>query len=277
MRIDLHTHTTVSDGTDTPAELLAKAASIGLDVIAVTDHDTFDHLDSAVAAARVHGIEFLSGMEMSCEVDGASVHLLAYGMDPSDSALVAELERIRAGRGDRLPRILALLDQLGVPVTREEVLIQVGEAPSIGRPHIADALVQRGHVRDRQEAFERFLADGGPAYVGRYHPDVRTGIELIHAAGGVAVIAHPWGRSSQAVLSADVLTELVREHGLDGFEVDHGDHDETERAELRRLADRLGALGTGSSDHHGLGKPELPLGANLTHPDVYAELRRRLG
>lgn len=280
MRIDLHTHTAVSDGTDTPEELLAKAREVDLDVIAVTDHDTFDHLPAVRAAARREGLELLEGMEMSCAVDGHSVHLLAYGMDPADAPLSAELARIRKGRGLRLPRILAKLAELGVPVSEAEVLAKVGVAPAIGRPHIADAMVARGHVRDRSEAFELFLADGRPACIGRYNPDVRTGIDLVHAAGGLAVIAHPWGRTSAEVLTPELLASLVTEHGLDGFEVDHGDHGppgSPERVALGRLAAELGVLGTGSSDHHGLGKPELPLGCNLTAPEVYAELRRRLG
>lgn len=277
MLIDLHSHTTISDGTDTPAELFVKARGLGLDVLAVTDHDTFDHLPQVRAAARREGIELLEGMEMSCEYAGASVHLLAYGMDPDDSELGGELARIRDGRGDRLPRVLERLDALGVGVSREDVMRQVGEAPSIGRPHIADALVVAGHVADRQEAFDRFLAEGRPAYVGRYHPDLHTGIELIHAAGGLAVVAHPWGRASAEVLTEDVLAEMVTTHGLDGFEVDHADHDASQRVRLRALADRLDVLGTGSSDHHGLGKPTMPLACNTTSPEVYAELRRRLG
>ncbi|MDO5683574.1 MAG: PHP domain-containing protein [Propionibacteriaceae bacterium] len=277
MRIDLHSHTTVSDGTDSPDELLALAKAIGLDVLAVTDHDTFDHLPAVRAAAKREGIELVEGMELSCELAGKSVHLLAYGMDPHSDGLRMEMKRIRAGRSDRLPRMLERLTELGVPVTREEVLAQVGEAPSIGRPHIADALVLRGHVASRDEAFRRFLADDGPAYVPRYHPDVRTGIELIHDAGGVAVIAHPWGRSSRQVLTEEMLTQLVADHGLDGFEVDHEDHDADARRRLRALATELEALGTGSSDHHGAGKPTMQLGCNLTDPEVYARLRARIG
>jgi predicted metal-dependent phosphoesterase TrpH len=280
MRIDLHTHTTMSDGTDTPDELLAKARAIGLDVIAVTDHDTLDHLPVARAAARREGVELLEGLEMSCDLAGQSVHLLAYGMDPGHGPLTEELERSRAGRGERLPRILSRLENLGVPVSTAEVMAEVGEAPAIGRPHIADALVARGHVRDRAEAFDRFLADGRPAYVDRYEPDLRRGIDLIHAAGGLAVIAHPWGRGSSEVLTPEVLADLVAGSGLDGFEVDHGDHGppgSPQRTELAGLAAELGVLGTGSSDYHGLGKPDLPLGCNLTDPEVYAELRRRLG
>ena len=277
MRIDLHTHSNVSDGTDTPAELVVAARDAGLDVVALTDHDTFDGLDRAVAAGREHGVEVVRGLELSCSRQGQSVHLLAYGADPEASALAEEMVRVREGRTNRLRPVLDLLAGLGVPVSEEEVMAQVGSSPSVGRPHIADALVAAGWVSDRTEAFDRFLADGAPAHVGRYAIDVGHGIDLVHAAGGVAVIAHPWGRGREALLPADYLTELVERHGLDGVEVDHQDHDAEARAGLRALVDRLGVLGTGSSDYHGTGKTDHDLGVNTTRPEVYDELRKRLG
>jgi len=276
MRIDLHTHSNVSDGTDTPAELVVAAHEAGLDVVALTDHDTFDGLDRAVAAGREHGVEVVHGLELSCSRQGQSVHLLAYGADPEAAALAQEMVRVREGRSGRLRPVLDLLAGLGVPVTEEEVLAQVGSSPSVGRPHIADALVAAGWVQDRTEAFDRFLADGGPAHVGRYAIEVGHGIDLVHAAGGVAVIAHPWGRGRAELLPASFLTELVERHGLDGIEVDHQDHDAEARAELWALVDRLGVLGTGSSDYHGTGKTDHGLGVNTTRPEVYDELRKRL-
>lgn len=276
MRIDLHTHSNVSDGTDTPAELVAAAAAAGLDVVALTDHDTFDGLDRAVNAGRVHGVEVVRGMELSCARHGASVHLLAYGADPSSGGLATEMQRVREGRLGRLSGVLDKLAALGVPVSEEAVMEQVGDSPSVGRPHIADALVRAGHVADRTEAFTRFLADGGPAHVARYAIDVAHGIDLVHQAGGVAVIAHPWGRGREHLLPPEVLELLVREHRLDGVEVDHQDHDADARARLRALADRLGILGTGSSDYHGTGKTDHDLGVNATRPEVYAELCHRM-
>lgn len=271
--IDLHTHSSVSDGTDTPAELAANAAAAGLSVVALTDHDTFDGLADAQAAGERLGIEVLPGMELSCSRDGQSVHLLAYGADPGDSALAAEMVRVREGRTNRLRPVLAKLAELGVPVSEESVLSFVGSSPSVGRPHIADALVAAGHVRDRREAFDRFLADGGPAHVTRYTIDVADGIDLVHGAGGVAVIAHPWGRGREAVLPPAVLEQLVAEHALEGIEVDHQDHDQPVRAALRALVERLGVLGTGSSDYHGTGKTDHDLGVNTTDPETYARLR----
>ncbi|MGI3781808.1 MAG: PHP domain-containing protein, partial [Janthinobacterium lividum] len=222
------------------------------------------------------GVEVVRGLELSCMRQGQSVHLLAYGADPEAAALAEEMVRVREGRTGRLRPVLDLLAGLGVPVTEEEVMAQVGSSPSVGRPHIADALVAAGWVSDRTEAFDRFLADGGPAHVGRYAIDVAHGIDLVHAAGGVAVIAHPWGRGREAVLPAEFLTELVERHGLDGVEVDHQDHDTEARAQLRALVDRLGVLGTGSSDYHGTGKTDHDLGVNTTRPEVYDELRKRI-
>jgi predicted metal-dependent phosphoesterase TrpH len=277
MRIDLHTHSSVSDGTDTPAELVRKARAVGLDVVALTDHDTFDGLDEAAAEGDRLGIPVVRGMELSCSRRGDSVHVLAYGADPASPGLAAEMARVRDGRLGRLAGVLAKLAELGVSVSEADVMAQVGDSPSVGRPHIADALIKAGHVRDRQEAFDRFLADGGPAHVHRYTIEVDRGIDLVHEAGGLAVIAHPWGRGREYVLPSSVLEELVRDHGLDGIEVDHQDHDSETRQRLRTLADDLGLLATGASDYHGMGKLDHELGCNTTDPAVFKELQRRLG
>ena len=276
MRIDLHTHSAVSDGTDTPAELVEKARAVGLDVVALTDHDTFDGLDEAAATGEQVGIQFVRGMELSCSRHGSSVHVLAYGADPASTGLAAEMALVRDGRLGRLAGVLAKLAALGVPVSEAEVMAQVGTSPSIGRPHIADALIEAGHVRDRQEAFDRFLADGGPAHVHRYTIEVERGIDLVHEAGGVAVIAHPWGRGRERLLPASAIQALVRDHGLDGIEVDHQDHDADIRRRLHTLADSLGLLATGSSDYHGTGKLDHDLGCNTTDPEVFDEIQRRL-
>jgi 3',5'-nucleoside bisphosphate phosphatase len=276
MRIDLHTHSSVSDGTDTPSELVGKARAARLDVVGLTDHDTFDGLDEAVAEGERLGIQVVRGMELSCSRRGSSVHVLAYGADPASPGLAGEMARVRDGRLSRLAGVLAKLAELGVPVSEAEVMAQVGESPSVGRPHIADALIKAGHVRDRQEAFDRFLADGGPAHVHRYTIEVDRGIDLVHEAGGLAVIAHPWGRGREHVLPPSVLEALARDHGLDGLEVDHQDHDLDTRRQLHTLADSLGLLVTGSSDYHGTGKLDHDLGCNTTAPTVFDEMQRRL-
>jgi 3',5'-nucleoside bisphosphate phosphatase len=277
MRIDLHTHSSVSDGTDPPAEVVRKARAVGLDVVALTDHDTFDGLDEAAAEGERLGILVVRGMELSCSRRGDSVHVLAYGADPASPALAVEMARVRDGRMGRLAGVLAKLAELGVPVSEAEVMAQVGDSPSVGRPHIADALIKAGHVRDRQEAFDRFLADGGPAHVQRYTIEVDRGIDLVHEAGGLAVIAHPWGRGREYVLPSSALEALVRDHRLDGIEVDHQDHDSETRERLRALADDLGLLATGASDYHGVGKLDHDLGCNTTDPAVFNEMQRRLG
>ncbi len=276
MKIDLHTHSAVSDGTDTPADLIRAAVGAGLDVVALTDHDTGAGLAEAAATAAELGIEFMPGVEMSTKYAGHSVHLLGYGADLTQPELAAELVRVRSGRTGRLQPVLAKLRELGVPVSEAEVLAQVGESPSVGRPHIADALVAAGHVADRREAFDRFLHDGGPAHVARYATSVEDGIRLLLAAGGVPVLAHPWGRGTREVLSVDVLRELTRV-GLAGIEVEHQDHPGDLRRELRGIAAKLDLLPTGSSDYHGTGKVDHDLGCNTTDRGVYAEIAARIG
>lgn len=277
MRIDLHTHSAISDGTDSPTELVQKAAAAGLDVVALTDHDTYAGIEEAVAAGQRSGVQVVGGTELSCTRQRHSIHLLAYGADPHNPELEAEIARVQAGRTDRLRPVLAKLAELGVPVTEDEVLRQVGQSPSIGRPHIADALVEAGHVQDRTEAFDRFLADGGPAHVPRYAIEIQHGIDLVHAAGGVAVLAHPWGRGREALLPPDFIAELATDHGLDGIEVDHQDHDAETRHRLRKLGGSLGLLMTGSSDYHGTGKVDHELGCNTTELDVYTQLIDQIG
>ena len=277
MRIDLHAHSLVSDGTDSPAELVAAAAAHGLDVVALTDHDTFDGLPEAQARAEREGVRLVAGIEISATRSGRSVHLLGYGCDPAEEGLARELARVRDGRTGRLPAMLAKLAALGMPLTPEEVAAQVGDSPSLGRPHVADALVARGYLANRSEAFSSYLADGGLAYVPRYSIELGRAIDLVHDAGGVAVIAHPWSRVSLAVLDAQTLAALVADHKLDGIEADHGDHDEATRARLRAVAADLGLLVTGGSDYHGTGKTGHDLGSETTSPAVFAAIERRIG
>lgn len=276
MRIDLHTHSSVSDGTDTPAGLVAAAAAAGLDVVALCDHDTFDGLDEAVAAGPDAGVRVLRGLEMSAQHRWDSVHVLGYGCRADDPTLAAELVRVREGRNGRVPAMLANLARYGMPVPVEVLAGQVGDSPSVGRPHIADAMVELGYVADRREAFDTWLADDRPIFVGRYAAPLGRALDLIRGAGGVAVIAHPWGRGRREQLPPSLLADLAATGRLDGIEVDHPDHDEATRADLRALADRLGLLATGSSDYHGLGKTDHGLGCNTTSDDVLAEIKARV-
>jgi predicted metal-dependent phosphoesterase TrpH len=272
VRIDLHTHSNRSDGTDPVDVLMAHAKRAGLDVIALTDHDTADGWTDGRRAAEQLGIGFVPGIEISCKLNYISVHLLGYLPDPSYPALAEELRIVRDGRTDRIPSIVARLNGLGVPLTVDEVLAQATGTPSVGRPHVADALVANGTVANRREAFDRFLADGKPGHVSHYAIEPGRAIDLVREAGGVPIIAHPWGRSSYKIMSADTIARLVDDHGLAGIEVDHQDHSPESRAELRGIARELGIIYTGSSDHHGVGKIDHDLGVNTTEPEQFERL-----
>ncbi|NEA32257.1 PHP domain-containing protein [Streptomyces sp. SID13031] len=272
MRIDLHTHSNRSDGTDPVDVLIAHAKRDGLDVIALTDHDTADGWGEGRRAAEDLGIGFVPGIEISCKLSGISVHLLGYLPDPSYQPLADELATVREGRTDRLPSIVARLNEMGVALTVDEVLAQATGTPSVGRPHVADALVANGTVANRSEAFDRFLADGRPGHVSHYAIEPGRAIDLVCAAGGVPVIAHPWGRSSYKVMTAEMIAQLVSDHGLAGIEVDHQDHSPESRTALRAIAQDLGIIYTGSSDHHGVGKIDHELGVNTTDPEQFQRL-----
>jgi predicted metal-dependent phosphoesterase TrpH len=273
MLIDLHTHSNRSDGTDTPTELIENAKAAGLDVVALTDHDTAVGWDEAESAAERVGIQLVKGMEVSTDVEGRSVHLLAYGLDPNHPELADELAKVIEGRTGRIPRFIEKFKQLGLDVTAEEILAQAGDAEALGRPHIADILVSRGIVTTRDEAFAELLVPGGGMYVPRYSIGLPAAVRLVTASGGKAVIAHPWSRGSKSRLSAEAIAALV-DDGLVGLEVDHADHDADDRAQLRGIAKELDLVVTGSSDYHGTGKSaDFRLGANTTDPAEFERLQ----
>ncbi|MCA2200431.1 PHP domain-containing protein [Streptomyces sp. SMS_SU21] len=272
MRIDLHTHSTASDGTDTPAELVRKAAAAGLDVVALTDHDTTRGHAEALAALPP-GLTLVTGAELSCRLDGVSMHLLAYLFDPEEPALLAERELVRDDRVPRARGMIAKLNELGVPVSWEQVARIAGNG-SVGRPHVASALVELGVVDSVSDAFTpEWLADGGRAYVPKHETDPFEAVRLVKNAGGVAVFAHPAAVKRGRTVPDSAIAELARA-GLDGIEVDHMDHDPGTRARLRGLAGELGLLVTGSSDYHGSRKTCV-LGEFSTDPEVYGEITRR--
>lgn len=271
VRIDLHTHSRASDGTQTPAQLVRAAAEAGLDVMALTDHDTADGWAEAERAAREVGLGLVFGMEISTRHEGHGVHLLAYLPDPSYPPLADELERILGGRRSRLPAMLERLREEGVDIHADDVRRVSGDTAATGRPHVADALVALGVVRDRGEAFSRFLNPGRPAHAQRYAAPLESMIRIVAEAGGVTVIAHPWGRHGRDRPDEAALAELVGV-GLAGIEVDHQDHDSATRDRLRAIATNLGLVATGSSDHHGAGKVDHELGCNTTAPGEYLRL-----
>lgn len=268
-RIDLHTHSTVSDGTDSPAELVVAAARAGLDVVAITDHDSTAGWSNALTTGARVGVRVVPGVEISTARDGRSLHLLVYLLDPADPWLLAETEHTRRSRHTRLERIVDRLATGGIPVTLEEVTAQVPPGATAGRPHIADALVAGGVVRDRDEAFRRFLHSGSRYVVPHYAPDPADAVRAVRAAGGVPVLAHPFGSTPYA--GSDAMVEELAAAGLLGLETAHRDHDEPARRRGRALARALGLLETGSSDYHGTGKQNR-LGEHLTAPDVLAAI-----
>ena len=271
MRIDLHTHSRASDGTDSPAGLVRAAADAGLDVLAITDHDTAAGWAEASVAAVELGIELVPGMEISTRHHGRGVHLLAYLPDPTYPPLAGELDRVLHGRASRLPAMLHQLQGLGIDITEDDVRQASDGTAAPGRPHVADALVTLGVVPDRTAAFNRFLGAGKAAYVDRYAAPLEDTIRYVTEAGGVAVIAHPWGRGGLGRPDQATLAHL-QEIGLAGIEVDHQDHDQATRERLRAIARNLGLVATGSSDYHGVGKTDHDLGCNTTSPDDYARL-----
>ncbi|WFB07554.1 PHP domain-containing protein [Streptomyces sp. LX-29] len=283
MRIDLHTHSTASDGTDTPAELVRAASAAGLDVVALTDHDTVAGHDEAKAALPP-GLTLVTGAELSCRLDGVSLHMLAYLFDPYEPELARERELVRDDRVPRAQGMVAKLRELGVPITWERVAEIAGipsgrsggtsDGVAVGRPHVATAMVELGVVASVSDAFTSdWLADGGRAYVEKHELDPFDAIRLIKGAGGVAVFAHPLAVKRGQCVPESAIAELAAA-GLDGIEIDHMEHDEATRARLRGLAADFNLLATGSSDYHGSRKT-CRLGEYTTDPEIYGEITRR--
>lgn len=282
MRIDLHAHSSISDGTDTPAVLVAKALAAGLDVLAITDHDTTDGWDEATDAADAAGLRLVRGIEVSTRnvtydaagrADEQGQHLLAYEPNEYHPDLMAMLAAAAESRTDRTPTILAKIRDAGYDIDPAAVTRFAGGGV-VGKPHIADALVEAGVCRDRDDAFARFLKRGGLAYVGRFQPRIEDAIAVVRAAGGVPVVAHPWGRKTH--ITEERFAQLAA-LGLAGIEVDHQEHTPADRDALRGIAVNLSLAVTGSSDHHGTGKVNHDLGCNTTHPDEFDHLMAHVG
>jgi predicted metal-dependent phosphoesterase TrpH len=250
---DLHTHSTVSDGTESPTRLMEQAAAAGLWGIALTDHDSTSGWAEAAAAVKDTGVALIRGMELSTRSGFMSVHMLAYLVDPLDEGLLAETARIRESRLTRAEEIVRRIGR-DYALDWDDVLAQTAEGTTIGRPHIADALVARGHVATRSAAFEGILHPRAGYAQPHYAPDPLTGVQLIRAAGGVPVLAHPGTRGAEHVIGEESLSRLV-DAGLFGLEIDHPENRPDAKRRLRELATRYGLEVTGSSDYHGAGKP----------------------
>jgi predicted metal-dependent phosphoesterase TrpH len=269
MRIDLHTHSSASDGTQSPGQVVASAAGAGLDVLALTDHDTTAGWVEAAAAASQQGIGLVRGIEISCQHEGISIHLLCYLQDPSAPALLEELKRSRVSRQGRAQRIVELLSK-DVPLQWDDVVAQIQPGATIGRPHIADAMVAKGIVASREVAFATYLAGGSRYYVSHYAPDPVAAVRLVRQAGGVAVMAHPFASVRGRIVSDEVIGAMASA-GMAGLEVHHRDHTPDQVSHGLDLSCALGLFVTGSSDYHGAGKPN-QLAENCTEPAVLEQI-----
>jgi predicted metal-dependent phosphoesterase TrpH len=276
--IDLHTHSNASDGTDSPAALIDKAIERGINVLALTDHDTVAGWNEAISALSAHPrgsqLKLVLGSEISCQdKDGTSIHMLGLLFDESHQPLISELEKTRENRLTRMERIVARLNEAGIDITLEEVYAQKRGDATLGRPHLADALVARGHVGSRDEAFSTFLHNGSKFYINHYSPSPEEAIKLIKSAGGVAVIAHPLASRSGRTVNPEIFADLIAA-GLDGIEIDHRDHQELERSALLRIALENDLVITGSSDYHGTGKLN-QLAEFTTSPEQWERLESK--
>ncbi len=257
-RLDLHLHTTHSDGSCTPTEVVGLAHQAKVTALAITDHDITSGISEAIAAGEHYGIEIIPGVEISSIMGSSELHILGYFLDWQDSLLNERFKTLRDSRHRRNPQIVDRLQRLGIDITYDEVRALAG-SDSVGRPHIARSLMNKGVVASAKEAFNRFLGDGKPAYVPRELPSPAEAIHWIKAAGGLAVLAHPtWVK-----LTGQTLAELVRRlkaEGLDGVEVYYSTHAARQTREYLGLAQQLGLLVTGGSDFHGLTKPDIEVG-----------------
>ena len=268
---DLHMHTNHSDGTLNPVELARLAKAQNLDAIALTDHDTVTGLAELVVEVNKLGIEAIPGVELSANFFPGTLHILGYGFDPQ-GPIRQKLEQFQKSRAERNPQLLEKLKTLGMPLTLEEVQKLSGAKNQIGRPHIAKAMEIKGYVASYEEAFDKFLTKGGPAYIRKAGLTAKECIDLIHESGGVAVIAHPIQMKLQKMELHEKLKELV-DMGMDGLEVIHPDHSPENQDFFIRLADELGLLPTGGSDFHGDHKPSVQLGQGRP-PYAYLEALR---
>ena len=273
MVIDLHTHTSYSDGTDTPAQLINKALAAGISIIGLTDHDSISGWQEATDALRT-GISLVPGAEISCQTpDGISVHILGLLFDSNNSELMSTLEKTRENRHGRMEKIIARINEAGIDITMDDVLEQLSDGATLGRPHLADALVKKGIVASRDEAFTQMLHNNSKYYVSHYSPTPEVAIKLIKAAGGVSVIAHPMASHRGRTISLDTFGSIIQA-GLDGIEVEHRDHSPDEKSQLIELANESNLVMTGASDYHGNGKLNT-LGEYTTRPEQWEKLESR--
>jgi predicted metal-dependent phosphoesterase TrpH len=271
--IDLHTHTNFSDGTDSPTQLINKALAAGISVLGLTDHDSISGWQEAITALRP-GISLVPGAEISCQTsDGISVHILGLLFDSENLELMGTMQATRENRHGRMAKIITRLNEAGIDISMQDVLDQLAEGATLGRPHLADALVKKGVVASRDEAFTQMLHNKSKYYVSHYSPLPEVAIKMIKAAGGVSVIAHPMASHRGRTISLETFGSLI-DAGLDGVEVDHRDHSLDEKTQLIELAKQNDLVMTGASDYHGNGKLN-QLGEYVTMPEQWERLEAR--
>jgi predicted metal-dependent phosphoesterase TrpH len=255
--IDLHTHSTASDGSLSPEELVIYAKRKGAAAIALTDHDTVEGVDQALTAGRVNELEVLSGLEISAEYPRGTMHILGYYVDHGHPFLNRELLRLQQARGERNPKIIEKLQSLGLPITFEQVrALAKGQ---IGRPHIAQVLLHTGAVTSMEEAFQKYLAKGAKAYVEKFRFSPLEAITMIRQAGGIPVLAHPFTLNCSTLRDLKKLVEELKDQGLKGIEVMYPEHTPEQTRDYRTLAQELNLVSTGGSDFHGDNKQEVDL------------------
>ncbi len=271
MRIDLHMHSTFSDGLCSPGDLVGKAVERNLAAISLTDHDCLDGVNEAVAAGQTNGVEVLSGVELSCEFKGRDLHILGYGVDPDHGEFQEMLLRFRDTRERRGLEIIEKLNKLGISIDPDDVMAKSGQG-ALGRPHIAAVLAEKKFVSTPVEAFDKYIAEGGPAYVPKYKMSPPEAIRYVRAAGGLAFMAHP----GIFLKDMDEMSTLLAE-GFDGVEVYHPKHDAATVKALTSMAEEHGLLVSGGSDYHGFTNRDLPIGALDISYDVLQKIKDRLG
>ena len=273
--VDLHVHSAASDGSLSPRELVAEAKAQGLRAIALTDHDTIEGLVEALAAGVEMGLEVIPGVEISADHDPGSMHILGYFIDHRHPRLDEQLRKLKQARAERNPQIIAKLQQLGLAITMAEVQ-KVSGGGQVGRPHIAQVLVQKGYVANFQEAFEKYIGNHGPAYVNKFRFAPQDAIAMITAAGGVASLAHPFTLEYSSLGHLKMILQQLREWGLTAIEVYYPEHPPERQAQYKKLAQELGLLTTGGSDYHGVIKPEVKIGLVGPNQHVSYELVEKL-
>jgi predicted metal-dependent phosphoesterase TrpH len=267
---DLHTHTLHSDGLLSPEEIIAAASAAGLRAVSITDHDGISALEAAAGAAGAAGIELVPGVELSVDIDGRDVHLLGYFVDPSSPRLIDHLALYRQRRSTRAQEIVRKLNALNIGITWEAVLGQARGA-AVGRPHVAEALLEEGYVDTYEDAFQMYIGNEKPCYVRKVPVSPEEAIEVVHAAGGLAVLAHPGMYTPGSTVEALVAA------GLDGIETVHPKHAPDQVRHYQRKVMDLGLIETGGSDFHGEGRGESVVGVPSVPYGLVIEMKRRLG